>query len=470
MSPVLLSASVLSDDEKAAVLRLNGIINRAEPGLTKLDRTYDAAQRIKHIGLAIQPELRDVTTTIINIPRVAVDEPTIRQHVRGFYRSGDSTRESPELRRAWEANNLASESTIVHTDAKIFGRTFVSVGANPEDEGQPLITAEDPRKLGVEVDSRARRITGALRVYRPDAAPGAAMHGTLYLPDSTIHVVRGRNGWVIDEEYGRDDHDLGVVPIVGFMHRRRTGQQGRSEMADVIKMTEDVARLFANMMTTSEALATPGRWAAGVAKGDFVDQNGKPLPAWEAYITALKATSNPDAKFGQFDAAQLNNFYETVNNIFAWCAAILGLPTRYAGQQTANPAAEGAIRADEARLIGRVELTNRFDGDSWAWVMGLEQRIRTGKWGEPNSIRVLWQDPATPTIAQIGDVAVKYRSAGAISREGMWDMLGWDEPRKAQERDRLRIEAEEDPFYRPDLTADATPVTPEPAPDAAIGA
>lgn len=441
----LLRASVLSDDEKATINALVAKIRKDAGPLEKLDRTYDALQRIQHIGLSVPPELRDVTTTIINIPRISVDEPVLRQHVRGFYRASDSTNEDEGLRRAWEANNLASESTIVHTDEKIFGRTYVSVGANPDNAEQPLIVAEDPRQLGTEVDSRARQITSAFRLYRPDQGPGAATRGTLYLPNSTIHVVRGRNGWAIDEEFARDDHRLGVVPIVGFMHRRRTGHTGRSEMADVIKMTEDVARLFSNMMTTSDALATPGRWAAGVTKDDFVDKHGKPLPAWEAYITAIKATANKDAKFGQFEAAQLSNFYETVNSIFAWCAAILGLPTRYAGQQTANPAAEGAIRADEARLIGRVELMNRFDGDSWAWVMGLEERFRTGDWGDPNSIRVLWQDPATPTVSQIGDVAVKFRQVGAISLEGMWDMLGWDEPRKKQERNRLAAEAE-DPF------------------------
>lgn len=434
-----MQASVLSDDEKAAVNGLSGRIRRDENALMKLDRTYDAEQRIAHIGLSVPAELRDITTTVINIPRIAVDEPVLRQFVRGFYRAGDSTKEDDALRRAWEANNLASESTIVHTDEKIFGRTWVSVGANADDPEQPLICAEDPRQIGVDIDTRARRARSALRLYRDEQT--RASHGTLYLPDSTVHIVRGRNGWVVDEEFGRDDHGLGVVPLVGFVHRRRTGKGGgTSEMADVIKMTEDSARLFSNMMTTSDALATPGRWAVGVSKDDFVGRDGRPLPTWEAYITAIKATENKDAKFGQFDAAQLSNFYETVNNIFAWCAAILGLPTRYAGQQTVNPAAEGAIRADESRLIGRVERMNRFDGDSWAWVMGLEERLRTGEWGDPNSIRVLWRDPATPTVAQAADAATKYRQVGALSIEGMWDMLGWDEPRKAQERARLEAE------------------------------
>ncbi|NNG36934.1 phage portal protein [Nakamurella aerolata] len=438
-------ASVLSDDEKTAISALSAKIRKDEPGLELLDRYYDGAQRIEHLGLAVPPELRHFMT-VINIPRIAVDEPTIRQLVRGFYRSGDSTKEDPALREAWEYNNLASESTLVHTDEKIFGRSYVSVGSNAEDSEHPLITAESPMQMGVQVDRRFRRITDAFRMYRDEER---VTRGTLYEPDSTVHVVRGRNGWVVDDERGRDDHDLGVVPIVGFVHRRRgQGFHGLSEMADVVQMTDDIARLMSNMIVASESLALPHRWASGVKKEDFVDKAGKLLPQWEAYMTAIKATSNTDAKFGQFDAASLSNFHDTVNNMFAWCAAILGLPVRYAGQQTSNPASEGAIRADESRLIARVNAMNRFDGDSWAWVMGLEERFRTGSWGQRNSIRVLWQDPGTQTLAEIADAAVKLRQVQGLSVEGMWDMLGWDEPRKQQEASRLQSEANDPSIAR----------------------
>ncbi len=443
----LLTASVLSDDEKSAISALTGKIRKEGKELEKLDRYYDGLQRIEHIGLAVPPELRSFMT-VVNIPRIAVDEPTIRQAIRAFYRSGDSTTEDPALREAWEYNNLASESTLVHTEEKIFGRTFVSVGTNPDDDEHPQISVEDPRQIACSVDSRRRQIDDAFRLYRDE--DHKVNRGTLYRRDTTIHVVRGQKGWVIDdtdEAFGRDDHGLGVVALVMFLNRRRAGQwTGLTEMTDVIGMTDDIARLMSNMIVASETLALPHRWAAGMSKDDFVDKNGKPLPTWEAYMTAIKATKNEKASFGQFEAADLKNFHETVNNLFAWCAALLGLPTRYAGQQSVNPATEGAIRADEARLVGRVDRMNRFDGDSWAWVMGLEERFRTGEWGDRNSIRVLWQDPATPTLSQIADSGTKMRANRDISREGLWDMLGWDEPRKDQERERLLKEADEDPL------------------------
>lgn len=50
-------------------------------------------------------------------------------------------------------------------------------------------------------------------------------------------------------------------------------------------------------------------------------------------------------------------------------------------------------------------------------------------------IKVTWNDPGTPTMAQKADALQKLSGGTAIlSREGVWDELGWSEERKARER------------------------------------
>lgn len=436
----LLTASVLSDDEKLVINRLSAKIRKDQPALDLNDRYFEGQQRLRHMGIAVPPELR-MFETVINVPRMAVDEPERRQGLRAFYRAGDSTKEDPALREAWEYNNLASESSLVHKEEKIFGRTFVSVGSNADDADHPLITVEDPRQVAVDVDPQGRRIREMLRLYKGE--DGRTTQGTLLRPESTVHIVRGKNGWVVNDGdgLGRDDHDLGAVPVVMFANRRRAGQWGgMSEMADVIGLTDSIARILSVMQLGAETLAIPHIFIMGATMKDFVDEKGNPIPAWESYMTAIRALEKEGAKVQQVQGADLENFNKAINNMLAWCAAVLGLPTRYAGQQTVNPAAEGAIRADESRLIKNVERMNAFDGDAWAWVMGLEERFRTSEWGVRNSIRTLWYDPATPTNAQTADAAVKLRLSGTLSVEGVWDMLGWDEARKSQEKGRLAQE------------------------------
>lgn len=450
-----LALSKLTDDEQSVVNALSGRIRTSDADLNRLTLYRDAEQLLKHMGLAVPPELR-VFETVINVPGMAVREPVGRQDLKSFERttktsaSQDAADVSSDttLQEAWEYNDLGSQSVITHMDVRTYSRAFVSVGENAEDTENPLIISESPLGMGALIDPRKRQLSHVLKLYRD----GTSQLGTLYTQSATLDLSRSRNGWGVVE---RSDHALGVVPIVMFVNQpwvradesRRRFYPGRSEMADVIGKTDAIARMITNMQVAGETLALPHRWAAGINPKDFFDQNGKPLPVWDAYMTVLRATQNPDAKFGTFATADLDNFNKAVNNMLAWCAAELGLPTRYAGQQSVNPAAEGAIIADEIRLIKRVETMNRFDGDAWAWVMGLRERFRTGEWPARNSIRALWHNPATPTYSQRADAITKMMAGTKpiLSREGAWEELGWSEARKARERRFLAEEAVTDP-------------------------
>lgn len=422
--------AVLSDDEKKLVASLQGQIRKNRRRYVLLDRYFEGEQRIQQIGLAVPPELR-MFKAAVNVPRMAVTEVVTRQALKGFQRSGKSVIDGT-LRDAWELNNLTSHSMLLHQDTRLYGRGFVSVSANPDDPKMPQITVEPPESMAIDV-SPLGQTRAACREY----SDSGDQFLTLYQPGNTRWLTRGRNGWEDFEEPNQHD---GPIPLVMFLNRMRTGRwAGVSEMADVIEKTDAVARLITNMQIGGEALAWPKRWAAGVQKSDFVDKDGKPLPVWEAYMTVIMTAANDKASFGNFDAAELSNFHEAVNALLAWCAAELGLPLRFMGQEAVNPASEGAIKADESRLVKNVEWKNRFDGDSWSWVMGLWEQVRGGRRNN-NAIRSLWFDPSTPTQAELTDHVIKMRAAGLISREGSWDELGWDEARK--DRERAYFEAE----------------------------
>lgn len=403
------------------------------------DRYYEGAQRLEHIGLAVPPELRRFETSA-NACRITVDSVAHRQKLKTFYLP-DSDESSAELRDGWDANNLDSESQLLSKEKLILGRGFVSVGTNEEDPEHPLIRVESPREIAVDVDVRHRRMNAAARFYGDSVEPGRAEFATLYLPDQTLWLARGSGGWnVVD----RDDHKLGRVPLVMFLNRRRLGRwNGVSEMADVIPLVDAVARTLTNLQLAGETHSVPQKYVLGMSKGDFVDKDGKPIPAWEAYFNAIWANANKDAKVGQFAASDLKNFHETTNHYMQLISGITGLPVRYFGQNTANPPAEGALIADESRLIQNVEAKNAEDGDSWGWVMGLYERFRTGEWVNGNRIATEWYNPATPTQAQTADAVTKMYAGGngLLSLESAWDSLGWSEAQKKREWDRRERES-----------------------------
>ena len=404
----------------------------------RLDRYYNGTHRLAQMGLAVPPSLRSFETAV-NWPRLTVDALEARLDVKTFYMP-DGHRADAAI-EGWAFNNLDSESSLAHIDALVYGRAFVVVGSNADDPAHPLVTVESPREITVDVDPRTRRITRALRVYGVNEQTGQPEHATLYEPDRTTWFYRGPGEkW---HETGRDDHRLGRVPIVMLVNRRRAGDfRGVSEMADVLGLTDAAARTLTNLQVAGETHAIPARWVSGVAKGDFVDAQGNPIPVWESYFTAMSATGNKDAKFGQFSASDLKNFHDTVNHYAGLVAAVTKMPHAYLGLTTAQSPSADAIRSAEAPHVKLAERKQRAFGDAWAWVAALYERFRTGSWENGNAMRTEWHDAATPTVAARADAIVKLTGGKPVlSVEGAWDEMGWSEARKETERSRIEAES-----------------------------
>jgi len=429
---IALPKSTLSSAEMALIDELTQQIHWHRPRDIRMEQYYEGRQRLAVLGLAVPPELAGFET-VINWPRVTVDEVERRLDIRAFVRPGALVADD-SMRNAYEANNLDSEAALLHRDVLMLGRGFASVSTNPEDAESPLILVESAREIAVLVDPVRRRIRAGLRLYRTPNAFVMFDQGTLMLPDATIHIERMSGGsWKVRD---RDDHMLGRVALQMFLNRRRTGQwHGESEMTDVIPITDAAARSMTNLQLAQETHAVPNKYAIGISKGDFVDKDGNQLPVWEAYFDAFMATANKDAKIGQLPSSDLSNFTNTMDFYGRMCSSVTGLPTRYFGQSTVNPAGEGAIRADESRLIKNAERKQGDLGNNWGSLMSLWLRFKTGEWTDGNRVSTLWFDAGTPTFAQKADALQKLAGGRPlISQEGAWDELGWSEPRKDRER------------------------------------
>jgi hypothetical protein len=112
-------------------------------------------------------------------------------------------------------------------------------------------------------------------------------------------------------------------------------------MWDVIPIADSASRALTNAQLAQETHAVPQRGVLGATKGDFVDADGKPLSAWEAYFGSVWALANPNAKTFQFDASDMSNF-ETIVNLYARLASgVAGMPIEYFGSEHAERAVGG---------------------------------------------------------------------------------------------------------------------------------
>lgn len=434
----------LSLDEQSVFDALSRELQAAQPRFELADRYYDGAQRLEQMGLAI-PENLMRFTVIVNWCQIAVDSIHERLSRKGFRMPGEENGDD-EMWRLWTANGMQVQSRLGDLDAMVFSRSYNCVGTNEDDASTPLMTVESPREMITSRDARTGRVTAAVKVY--DVVNGRATSATFYLPNETIWLD-GRDGPF--QEVDRDEHGLGVVPVVPKFNRRRLtipshrSMQGQSQMEPVIPLVDAAARALTNAQVASETHAVPQRGVIGASKGDFVDASGKPLPVWEAYFGAIWALGNKDAKTFQFDASSMENFERMVNLYARLSSGVSAVPAAYFGLSADDAASADAIRSRESRTNKVAELKQEDFGSADAETLRIAMRIRDGVWdADAARMETLWHDPATPTKAQQADAVTKLVQSGILPVEGAWEELGYG-PEKIKRLRQFRQAERSDP-------------------------
>lgn len=456
---------------------LNRLKRRHEaelPALRQLDDYYEGLQPLSYMHPELLKELdKRIRKVVVNWPRLIVDAVEERIDVEGFRRDTDSEADKG-LWEMWQANDLDEASQQAHVDAMVMRRSFITVGANEDDKELPLITVESPLQMHVDIDPRTRKVRAALRHWCDDEAAldgqVREQYATLLLPDETIHYEFDQ-GWT---EVDRDEHGLGVVPVVPLVNRPRLMYPlGISELADIVPISDAACKIATDMMIAAEFHAIPRRWVFGADKEDFQDVDGNPLSTWSQLMGHLWANEKGPGEIvaGQFPESDLANFHNTINSLARLASSLSGLPPHYLGYSTENPASADGIRSSEARLVKRAERKERPWGGSWERAMRLAERIRDGEWNEKSrSLETIWRDASTPTEAAKADAVTKKKTAGIIDDEQAWEDLGYTSTQR--ERMRKRKDAAARSLERAmagdlaSMTGPKPPVDGAPQPDA----
>ncbi len=428
------------------VTELSASLAGQQMDLTESAEYYDACHRLETIGLAAPPDMR-VLESVVGWPRMYLDSLEERLDVEGFRLAAGSSEQIQEMWEWWQVNDMDEESGLAHLDAFIYGRSYVTVAAPGKGDIPeiPIIRVESPRNFYAEVDPRTRKVTRAIRFYAPVTPTTYAnfvnptdAKATLYLPNETVFLVKGRmdGSWQVES---RVRHNLGVVPVVPIYNRQRVGDRsGQSEILPEIRsLTDAASRTLMNMQAAVELMAVPQRYFFGLDPDSLGDT---PAEVREAYMGRIMAIQDPEGKAGQFNAAELRNFTDVLQEMAKQVASYTGLPPQYLSFQSDNPASAEAIRSAESRLVKKCERKARMFGGAWEQVMRLCLEV-LGRDVTPEMARLetVWRDPATPTFAAKADAVTKLYSNGmgiipkeyariemGFSEEVRRDMREWD--------------------------------------------
>ena len=433
----------LTDDQWFA--RLNARRARQCDETEKYWEYYNNRQPLAYVAKILVEQGDRFPPLRINWSALAADSVEERLDIDGFRLAGQDKLDE-DLNDIWQANDLDEGSGEAHISALVARSAFIIVGPGV-DADTPLVTVEYPDQVAVEVDPATRRVVAALKVWASDTENGTQDMASLWLPGRVITFEHGqkvdqeRQGWAKSLEQHQTSP---LVPVVPMLNRPRRWV-GHSELEPIIPLVDAVNQTATNMLAAIEHHALPRRWAMNVSEQDFVDAEGKPIPAWKIATGAVWAIPRADddtgvlgeqsqPKVGQFTAADLNNFHGSIRQIAVLASGLLGVPAAYLGYASENPASADAIRSSEARLVKRAERRQRTFGGAWERAMRIALAMLERDPTEANGLETVWRDAATPTIAAQADRAVKMVTAGIIDQEQAQEDAGYT---KAQ-RDAMR--------------------------------
>lgn len=376
-----------------------------------------------------------------NYSRLIVNGTAQRLTVLGF-RLGGHIRADSEAARIWGANDMESMSDIALTESLVKGECPILVEPNPRDPSTPIITPQDPAQMIVWTAPGDRRIRLAALKTWWDADVRRRFY-ILYLPDS-IERWQDRDPGQMDMWLGRvfaitparwsrisvEPNPLGEVPAVVIPNEPLLAGRPEAEHEAALDQIDHYNRVLMDMAVTSNELAFPQRHATGVEGDDEAETDETPATAATGRVqtgqTRWITTASPDAAFGQFDAAQIENYVKQLEVIRAGIATTSFVPLHFLSSMASSVAPSGeAFTAAEVPLIDKARGHQRDKGSALRTVMRLSFTLAGDTTRAEAMARgqTLWLDPERRTESQHLDALGKMRDQLKVPEEAVWERI-----------------------------------------------
>lgn len=378
-----------------------------------------------------------------NHSRLIVNATAQRLSILGFRLAG-SARVDTEAARIWRANDLESQSDIALTESLVKGECPVLVEPNPRDLSTPIITPQDPRNTIVWTASGDRRIRlAALKTWWDEAT--RLRQYQLFLPDRIERWQDAQPGQMTRflsslfavepapwQRLSQAVNPIGEIPLVTIPNEPLLAGQPEAEHEAALDQIDHYNRTLMEMAISSNELAYPQRFATGVDEDDATDDDEQPSTA--ATTTGRIQTGQnrwittpaPDATFGQFAAAQLDNYTKALDTIRAGIATVTFTPYHFLlNMPSSVPPSGESLTASESPLTDKCRGHQRDKGSAWRTAMRLAF-LMAGDSTRAEQMRggvVVWRDPERRTESQHIDALGKLRTMLGVPEEATWELI-----------------------------------------------
>lgn len=365
-----------------------------------------------------------------NLCAVVVDTVADRLQVTGFSSEDGADAESEAATAIWRLNRMDRRSGETHAEALRSGDAFMVVW--PDTTGIPRFYPQAGRLCAVQYDEDTPgQIMRAAKLWQ-DAQ--ARWRLTLYYPDRIEKYVStaGTSGdfphsasifsplalpgeaWPMANPYGR-------VPLFHFANNAATGELGRSELADVIPLQDGLNKSITDMLVAMEFAALPQRWVTGL-EVELDETTGKPKALFVPGADRIWSVGAPDARFGQFDAANLAQFITVQEAFRVEIARVSRTPLHHLMPTTSAFPSGEAMKTAEQPLLAKVKDRQLAWGNVWEDVMSFALSMTGGA----GALSCNWIDPTPRNERNLVETLLLKKQLG-VSDAQLLRELGYTE-------------------------------------------
>jgi hypothetical protein len=346
----------------------------------------------------------------------------------------------------WQDRRLERHFNQVFSTAVGYGDGYLLVW--PDAAGRAQFYPESPLRAVAGYDAETRALSlGArlwldgrryrLNLYYPNRIEryiAIADNGALPSAPSGFRPFREApdGGAVVMNPYGR-------VPLFHFAFEGGVGEFGVSSLAPVLPIQDDYNVAAATLAVVREYQAWPLRYAIGLDP----DQEITVGPDRMIIVRGGGDATNDRAAFGQFEAANLQPYFDNKQSSLMEISAVTGIPPHLLYRGIANPPSGEALKTSEAPLASRVEKAQTGFGDEAenAVAFGLVIERQAASADEGASLTALWQSAYTRSDRDEAEVAaIKVERIG-LPWQTITKELGYSENEVAQMEQQKEAEA-----------------------------
>lgn len=330
----------------------------------------------------------------LNLCPVICDAVKDKLRVTGFSvesRSADNLHS--DSRTIWQRNRMGTRMGEIHKESLICGDAYMIVW--PNESGHAVFYPNKAANIAIAADESAPgSILWAAKVWR-DADKHIRLN--LFYADRIEKYISKKEveGSLPDADAFAPlgDHvpnPYGIVPVFHFANNADLGTQGRSELEAAIPVQDGLNKSVLDMLVAMEFAAYRQRWAAGI---EFeIGEDGVPVAPFKAGIDHVWISENPQARFGDFEASQLDQFLKVKDSFRVDMASVTGTPLHYFLQQTGGFPSGESLKKAETRFLAKVRDRQESFGQVWADAMAFALAVE-GQ-GRAASLITEWEDPA----------------------------------------------------------------------------